>query len=153
MTSIHTESKAAVAGGVTTYFEMPNVSPPTLSMDRIEEKCAIAKHDSFANYAFFLGASNENLENVKSADPTKIAGVKVFMGSSTGNMLVDQETVLQGIFRNSPTIIATHCEDTPTIIANEENARKKFGDLVPFSEHGIIRSRGLYQIFIHGWNL
>ena len=139
--SIHTESKAAVAGGVTTYFEMPNVSPPTLSMDRIEEKCAIAKHDSFANYAFFLGASNENLENVKSADPTKIAGVKVFMGSSTGNMLVDQETVLEGIFRNSPTIIATHCEDTPTILANEENARKKFGDLVPFSEHGIIRSR------------
>ncbi len=139
--SIHTESKAAVAGGVTTYFEMPNVSPPTLSMDRIEEKCAIAKHDSFANYAFFLGASNENLENVKSADPTKIAGVKVFMGSSTGNMLVDQETVLEGIFRNSPTIIATHCEDTPTILANEENARKKFGDQVPFSEHGIIRSR------------
>ena len=138
---IHTESKAAVAGGVTTFFEMPNVSPPTLSMDRIEEKCAIAKQDSLANYAFFLGASNENLENVKSADPSKIAGVKVFMGSSTGNMLVDEESVLEGIFRNAPTIIATHCEDTPTILANEELARQEFGETVPFSEHGKIRSR------------
>ena len=138
---IHTESQAAVAGGVTTYFEMPNVSPPTLDMERIEEKCTIAKRDSLANYAFFLGASNENLEAVKSADPEKIAGVKVFMGSSTGNMLVDEETVLEGIFRNSPTIIATHCEDTPMILANEEQAKMKYGEEVPFSEHGNIRSR------------
>jgi len=138
---IHTESMAAVAGGVTTYFEMPNVSPPTLNMERIEEKCAIANRDSLANYAFFLGASNENLEDVKSADTSKIAGIKVFMGSSTGNMLVDEEKVLEGIFRNAPTIIATHCEDTPTIINNEEIARKKFGEDVPFSEHGNIRSR------------
>ena len=139
--SIHTESMAAVAGGVTTYFEMPNVSPPTLNMARIEEKCAIANRDSLANYAFFLGASNENLEDVKSAETSKIAGIKVFMGSSTGNMLVDEEKVLEGIFRNAPTIIATHCEDTPTIINNEEIARKKFGEDVPFSEHGNIRSR------------
>jgi dihydroorotase len=138
---IHTESMAAVAGGVTTYFEMPNVSPPTLNMARIEEKCAIANRDSLANYAFFLGASNENLEDVKSAETSKIAGIKVFMGSSTGNMLVDEEKVLEGIFRNAPTIIATHCEDTPTIINNEEIARKKFGENVPFSEHGNIRSR------------
>jgi dihydroorotase len=138
---IHTESQAAVAGGVTTYFEMPNVSPPTLDMTRIEEKCAIARRDSLANYAFFLGASNENLEAVKTADPAKIAGVKVFMGSSTGNMLVDEETVLEGIFRNAPTIIATHCEDTPMIQANEEQARNKYGDEVPFAEHGNIRSR------------
>ena len=138
---IHTESKAAVAGGVTTYFEMPNVNPPTLSMERIEEKCAIANRDSLANYAFFLGASNENLENVKSAETSKIAGIKVFMGSSTGNMLVDEEKVLEGIFRNAPTIIATHCEDTPTILSNEEIARKRFGEDVPFSEHGNIRSR------------
>ena len=116
---IHTESQAAVAGGVTTFFEMPNVSPPTLDMERIEEKCSIAQRDSLANYAFFLGASNENLEAVKSADPSRIAGVKIFMGSSTGNMLVDEETVLEGIFRNAPTIIATHCEDTPMILANE----------------------------------
>ena len=86
---IHTESQAAVAGGVTTYFEMPNVYPPTLNMERIEEKCTIAKRNSLANYGFFLGASNENLEAVKAADPAKIAGIKVFMGSSTGNMLVD----------------------------------------------------------------
>ena len=138
---IHTESMAAVAGGVTTYFEMPNVSPPTLNMARIEEKCAIANRDSLANYAFFLGASNENLEDVKSAETSKIAGIKVFMGSSTGNMLVYEEKVLEGIFRNAPTIIATHCEDTPTIINNEEIARKKFGEDVPFSEHGNIRSR------------
>ena len=138
---IHTESQAAVAGGVTTYFEMPNVSPPTLDMERIEEKCAIAKRDSLANYAFFLGASNENLEAVKSANPEKIAGIKVFMGSSTGNMLVDEETVLEGIFRNAPTIIATHCEDTPMILANEEQAKIKYGEEVPFSEHGNIRSR------------
>ena len=104
---IHTESQAAVAGGVTTYFEMPNVSPPTLGMERIEEKCAIAKRDSLANYAFFLGASNENLESVKSADPMKIAGVKVFMGSSTGNMLVDEETVLREFFAMHPLL---HCD-------------------------------------------
>ena len=139
--SIHSESQAAVVGGVTTYFEMPNVSPPTLDMERIEEKCAIAERDSLANYAFFLGASNENLEAVKSADPQKIAGVKVFMGSSTGDMLVDEETILEGIFRNAPTIIATHCEDTPMILANEERARMKYGEEVPFSEHGRIRSR------------
>ena len=138
---IHTESQAAVAGGVTTYFEMPNVSPPTLDSGRIEEKCSIAERDSLANYAFFLGASNENLEEVKAVDPTKIAGVKVFMGSSTGNMLVDEETILEGIFQNAPTIIATHCEDTPMILANEERARMKYGDSVPFSEHGKIRSR------------
>ena len=107
---IHTESQAAVAGGVTTYFEMPNVSPPTLDMQRIEEKCAIAKRDSLANYAFFLGASNENLEAVKSSDPSKNCRVKAFMGSSTGNMLVDEESLgTEGIFRNLTTIIATHC--------------------------------------------
>ena len=115
--------------------------PPTLSMERIEEKCAIAAKDSLANYAFFLGASNENLESVKAADPTKIAGIKVFMGSSTGNMLVDEASVLEGIFRNAPTIIATHCEDTPSIHKNEEIARQKYGEDVPFSEHGKIRSR------------
>jgi dihydroorotase len=139
--SIATESRAAVAGGVTTFFEMPNVSPPTLSMEKLEEKRGIAHRDSVANYAFFLGASNENLEAVKSADPTRIAGVKIFMGSSTGNMLVDEEAVLENIFRHAPTTIATHCEDTPTILENEQAAREKYGEQVPFSEHPNIRSR------------
>jgi dihydroorotase len=139
---IRTESRAAVTGGVTTFFEMPNVSPPTLDMDRVEEKCAIAAQDSLANYAFFLGASNENVEAIKAADPAKIAGIKVFMGSSTGNMLVDEEEVLEKIFRHAPAIIATHCEHTPTILENEKLAREKFGEEVPFSEHPNIRSRG-----------
>ena len=138
---IHTESRAAVAGGITTFFEMPNVSPPTLDMERLEEKCAIAAQDSLANYAFFLGASNENVEVIKAADPAKIAGIKIFMGSSTGNMLVDEEEVLEKIFRHAPTTIATHCEHTPTIIENEEKARIQFGDEVPFSKHLDIRSR------------
>lgn len=138
---IRTESRAAVAGGITTFFEMPNVSPPTLDMERLEEKCSIAAQDSLANYAFFLGASNENIEAIKAADPAKIAGIKIFMGSSTGNMLVDEEEVLEKIFRHAPATIATHCEHTPTIIENEETARKEFGDEVPFSEHPKIRSR------------
>ena len=138
---IKTESRAAVAGGVTTFFEMPNVSPPTLDMERLEKKCAVAARDSIANYAFFLGASNENLEVVKSADPARIAGIKVFMGSSTGNMLVDEEEILEKIFRFAPAPIATHCEHTPTIIENERSAREKHGHEVPFSEHPVIRSR------------
>ena len=138
---IHTESRAAVAGGITTFFEMPNVSPPTLDMERLEEKCAIAAQDSLANYAFFLGASNENVEVIKAADPAKIAGIKIFMGSSTGNMLVDEEEVLEKIFRHAPATIATHCEHTPSILENEEEARIKFGDEVPFSKHPDIRSR------------
>ncbi len=139
--TIATESRAAVAGGVTTFFEMPNVSPPTLDMERLEEKREIGARDSVANYAFFLGASNENLEAVKSADPTRIAGIKIFMGSSTGNMLVDEEAVLENIFRHAPTTIATHCEDTPTILENERIAKEKYGGDAPFWEHPNIRSR------------
>ena len=142
---IRTESRAAVAGGITTFFEMPNVSPPTLDMERLEEKCAIAAEDSLANYAFFLGASNENVEVIKAADPAKIAGIKIFMGSSTGNMLVDEEEVLEKIFRHAPATIATHCEHTPTILENEEKARRQFGDEVPFSKHPQIRSREACQ--------
>jgi dihydroorotase len=141
--SIATEARAAVAGGVTTFFEMPNVSPPTLDMERLEEKRAIARRDSVANYAFFLGASNENMEAVKSADPTRIAGIKVFMGSSTGNMLVDEETVLEQIFRHAPTPIATHCEDTPTILENERaSPGKNMGRTMPFSQNIPISARG-----------
>jgi dihydroorotase len=138
---IATEARAAVAGGVTSFFEMPNVSPPTLGLERLEEKRAIARQKSAANFAFFLGASNDNIEAVKAADPTRIAGVKVFMGSSTGNMLVDEEKALEQIFRHAPTTIATHCEDTPTILENERLAREKYGEKVPFWEHPNIRSR------------
>jgi len=138
---IASESQAAVAGGITTFFEMPNVSPPTLDAEKLEEKYSIAQKGSLANYAFFLGASNENIEHVKSIDPSSIAGIKVFMGSSTGNMLVDEESTLEQIFRHSPTIIATHCEDTPSILANEQKARIQYGEAVPFSEHPNIRSR------------
>ena len=138
---ISSESKAAVAGGITTFFEMPNVSPPTLDVKRLEEKYAIAQNGSAANFAFFLGASNENIEDVKGIDPSSIAGIKVFMGSSTGNMLVDQESALEQIFRHAPTIIATHCEDTPQIVANEDRVRDQFGENVPFAEHPNIRSR------------
>jgi len=138
---IASESHAAVAGGITTFFEMPNVSPPTLDAEKLDEKYTIAQKGSLANYAFFLGASNENIEQVKGIDPSSIAGIKVFMGSSTGNMLVDQESTLEQIFRHSPTIIATHCEDTPSIIANEKKARIQYGEAVPFSEHPNIRSR------------
>ncbi len=139
--TIASESQAAVAGGVTSYMEMPNVSPPTTSMERLREKHAIAARDSLANYSFYLGATNDNLEEIKAAPSCEIPGVKVFMGSSTGNMLVDDETILDNLFRHAPTLIATHCEDTPTILANEQAAKSKYGDEVPFHLHPEIRSR------------
>ncbi|MDA3961420.1 MAG: dihydroorotase [Planctomycetota bacterium] len=134
------ESRAAAAGGITSFMEMPNTVPPTLSMDAIEDKCAIAARTSAANYAFYLGASNDNLEAVKTADPRRIAGIKVFMGSSTGNMLVDQEATLTGIFKHAPCLVATHCEHTPTVVANENAARERFGDDVPVDQHPVIRN-------------
>lgn len=138
---IKTESKAAIAGGITSFMEMPNVSPPTLDMKAIDDKLNRAKYKSLANYAFYLGASNDNLEAIKSADPKKIAGVKVFMGASTGNMLVNDPKTLEDIFQHAPTLIATHCEDTPMIEENEKRYRQKYGDDVSFFHHGDIRSR------------
>ncbi|MCF6764531.1 dihydroorotase [Thiotrichales bacterium 19S3-7] len=137
---IQSESKAAVAGGITSYMEMPNVTPATLTMQAIDDKLSRAKYKSLANYAFYLGASNDNLESIKSADPNKIAGVKVFMGASTGNMLVNDETILNAIFASSPTLIATHCEDTPLINANEKAYKEKYGEAIPFKYHKEIRS-------------
>ena len=113
--NIYSESRAAVAGGITSFMEMPNTRPPTIDMARLEEKYQIAARTSLANYSFYLGASNDNIEQVKRVDPQTVCGVKVFMGSSTGNMLVDEPAILEQIFQHSPTIIATHCEDTPTI--------------------------------------
>lgn len=138
---IASESRAAIAGGTTSYMEMPNVNPPTVTLGALEAKYALGAQKSWANYSFYLGATNDNLEEVKRVNPTNVCGVKVFMGSSTGNMLVDQQTALRNIFQNSPILIATHCEDTPMIKANEETYRQKFGDDVPMSAHPDIRCR------------
>ena len=138
--SIATESRAAVAGGITSYMEMPNCVPQTITAEALADKHDRAATRSIANYAFYFGATNNNLEAVKSVDVSKACGLKVFMGASTGNMLVDDETTLEGIFASSPLLIATHCEDTPTILANEARARAEFGDAIPISQHPSIRS-------------
>tara|TARA_A100000171_G_C2114664_1_gene137136 strand:+ start:65 stop:1402 length:1338 start_codon:yes stop_codon:yes gene_type:complete len=137
---IHTESRAAVAGGITSFMEMPNTVPNTLTQKLLEDKYQIAAKNSLANYSFFMGASNDNLDEVLKTDPRKVCGVKVFMGSSTGNMLVDNQKTLENIFENSPTLIATHCESEEIIQANTAKARAKYGEEVPMSEHPIIRS-------------
>lgn len=138
--TIGSESRAAVAGGVTSFMEMPNTNPPSTTLERLEEKYAIAARNSPANYSFFLGATNDNLAEVERADPRTICGIKAFMGSSTGNMLVDQPAVLEKIFANAPMLVATHCEDTPTIKANEAAARARFGEDIPPAQHPLIRS-------------
>ena len=138
--TIATESAAAVAGGITSYMEMPNCNPLTIDQSALDDKHARAARHSAANYAFYLGATNDNLEAIKSVDPASACGIKVFMGASTGNMLVDDPDALEGIFAATPLVIATHCEDTPTILANEARARERFGDDIPFEEHPNIRS-------------
>ena len=134
------ESRAAVAGGVTSFMDMPNVRPPTLSPEALEERCALAARESVANYAFYLGASNDNLDQIRRLDPTASCGVKIFMGSSTGNMLVDDPDTLAGIFRDAPGLVAVHCEDDPMIKANEAIWHDRFGDDIPMAEHPLIRS-------------
>jgi dihydroorotase len=113
--NIYTESKAAVAGGVTSFMEMPNTVPNTLTQQLLEDKYQIGANTSLANYSFFMGASNDNYDEVMRTDPTQVCGIKIFMGSSTGNMLVDAPEVLERLFANAPCIIATHCEDEPTV--------------------------------------
>jgi dihydroorotase len=138
---IQTESRAAVAGGITSFMEMPNTVPNTLNQSLLEEKYQIAAKNSIANYSFFMGASNDNIEEVLKTDKRTVCGIKVFMGSSTGNMLVDKEEALTNLFsRVSPMLIATHCEDEATIRRNIELAKEKYGEHVPISEHPIIRS-------------
>jgi len=139
--SVASESRAAVAGGITSFMDMPNTKPPTLTQNLLEEKIRGAEGSASANYAFYLGASNENIEDVKRLDPTLACGVKVFMGASTGGMLVDDPAVLERIFTSAPVIVAVHCEDTPTILQNERSFREKFGDNVPMTCHPLIRSR------------
>jgi dihydroorotase len=137
---IRTESRAAAAGGITSFMEMPNTVPNTLTQELLQDKYDIAAESSLVNYSFFMGASNDNIEEVLKTDPKNVCGVKVFMGSSTGNMLVDQKTALEGIFSQSPTLVATHCEDEATIRANTAIYREKYGEDVPISSHPLIRS-------------
>lgn len=137
---IATESAAAVAGGITSYFEMPNVNPLTINRAALEDKFERASQKSLANYSFYLGASNDNLEDIKQLDPKAACGIKVFMGASTGNMLVDKPEILEGIFANAPTIVVTHCEDTPMISENEDTFRQQYGEDVPMACHPLIRS-------------
>jgi len=134
------ESRAAVAGGITSFMEMPNCKPPTLSLEALEAKHARAAQVSRANYSFYLGASNDNIDAIRAVAVGQCCGVKVFMGASTGNMLVDDEQTLDAIFADSPLLIATHCEDTPTILANETAYRQRYGEAVPIEAHPMIRS-------------
>ena len=138
--TIYTESKAAVAGGITTFMEMPNTKPQALTQKLLENKFEIASKSSLANYSFFMGVSNDNLEEVLSTDPRKVAAIKIFMGSSTGDMLVDDREVLEKIFKHSKMLIAVHCEDEETIQNNIINAKKVYGEKIPISEHAKIRS-------------
>lgn len=138
--NIATESAAAVAGGITSYMEMPNCNPLTIDQTTLNAKLDRAATVSAANYGFYLGATNDNLESIKSIDPYTACGVKVFMGASTGNMLVDNQKTLESIFASTPLLIATHCEHTPTILENEAAAEARFGKDVPVTEHPAIRS-------------
>jgi dihydroorotase len=138
--SIYTESRAAVAGGITSYMEMPNTVPNATTQKLLEDKYVIASKNSIANYSFFMGATNDNLEEVLKTDPKAVCGIKVFMGSSTGNMLVDNKETLEGLFSNVSMLIATHCEDEQTIQKNLQQAVEKFGDNIPMNMHPIIRN-------------
>lgn len=138
--TIYTEARAAVAGGVTSFMEMPNTYPPTFTQELLEEKYEIATHTSLANYSFFMGASNDNLEEVLKTDVKRVCGLKIFMGSSTGNLLVDDPKTLEGFYSKFPSLIATHCEDEPTIRKNSEDFRNKYGEDFPVKLHAQIRS-------------
>ena len=135
-----TESAAAAAGGITSFMDMPNVNPQTTTRTALRDKYEIAKHRCSANYGFYLGATNSNIEEIKALEVGEAAGIKAFLGASTGDMLVDNPEALDKLFEHAPVIVLTHCEDSPTIWDNEAAARKQFGDDVPFSEHPAIRS-------------
>ncbi len=137
---IYTESKAAVAGGITSFMEMPNTIPNTLTQELLEDKYKIASEKSLGNYSFFMGASNDNLEEVLKTNPKNVCGVKIFMGSSTGNMLVDKKESLQNLFSQCKMLIATHCEDEETIRGNSAIYREKFGENIPIEFHPQIRN-------------
>lgn len=137
---IYTEAKSAVAGGITSFMEMPNTVPNTLTQELLQDKYNIASQKSLANYSFYMGAGNDNLEEVLKTNPENVCGVKVFMGSSTGNMLVDNETTLNGIFSQVPMLIATHCEDEATIKHNMAIFKEQYGDKITPKMHPVIRN-------------
>lgn len=137
---IASESRAAVTGGVTSYMEMPNVNPATTTIELLEQKYARAAEVSPANYSFYMGATNSNIDEIARINPKNVCGVKLFMGSSTGNMLVDEADTLTNIFKNSPVLIATHCEQEEIVRANMQAAIARFGDNVPIEMHPVIRS-------------
>ncbi|CAI8297903.1 MAG: Dihydroorotase [Flavobacteriaceae bacterium] len=138
--TIKTESRAAVAGGITSFIEMPNTVPQATTIDLLEEKFAIAAKDAHANYSFMFGGTNDNLSEILKVDKTKVAGLKLFLGSSTGNMLVDNPAVLEEIFSKTDLLISTHCEDEATIKKNLEAAIAIYGDAIPIEKHPEIRS-------------
>jgi dihydroorotase len=138
--NIASESKAAIAGGITTFIEMPNTVPQATTQNLLEDKFKIAAKDSYANYSFMFGGTNDNLEELLKTDPKKVAGIKLFLGSSTGNMLVDNEAVLEKIFSSTKMIISVHCEDEATIKKNTKEFTKKYGDNIPVKYHPSIRS-------------
>lgn len=138
--NIQSESRAAVAGGITSFMEMPNTVPNALTQELLQDKYDIASKNSPANYSFFMGASNDNLEEVLKTDGKNVCGIKIFMGSSTGNMLVDRSETLEKLFSNVPLLIATHCEDEATIRRNTEIYKEKYGEHVPMEMHPLIRS-------------
>jgi dihydroorotase len=137
---IYTEARAAVAGGITSYMEMPNTVPSAVNVEKLEEKYSRAAQVSLANYSFYMGTTNTNIEEIKRVNPATICGVKIFMGSSTGDMLVDDPKALENVFRYSPTIITTHCEDDPMIKRNAARFREQYGDAITPSMHPLIRS-------------
>jgi dihydroorotase len=138
--NIETESRAAIAGGITTFIEMPNTVPQATTQDLLEDKFKIAAKDSYANYSFMFGGTNNNLEELLKTDPKKVAGIKLFLGSSTGDMLVDNEEVLEKIFSSTKMIISVHCEDEATIRKNTAAYIEKYGDDIPMKYHPLIRS-------------
>jgi dihydroorotase len=135
------ESRAAVAGGITSYMEMPNTKPPAITIEALEAKYTRAAEVSAANYAFYMGTTNDNLDEIRRVDPSRVPGLKIFMGASTGNMLVDNPETLDAIFREAPCTIITHCEDTPMIDANVAAAKARYGDDIPVELHPELRSR------------
>jgi dihydroorotase len=137
--NIYTEARAAVAGGITTYMEMPNTVPNAVTIDLLEDKYTIASNCSLANYTFYLGATNNNVSEIVKVNPKTICGIKIFMGSSTGNMLVDETDALSAIFSNSPVLIATHCESDPMVKANQERIIAEYGENIDATFHPFIR--------------